>query len=248
MQPYYHLATISALAFAAAPTFAATFSDTDFDLTNYAVTTFQNSTATISITQTLTGGNPGSGLSVETLAPPASTSTFYSNSYFYRSSWAWNPSTDGVLNSVSWNLDVFVSAVPTLGSLSISGAIAIFQEGNIYVNYASVPAMPDIFQTASAHGLTEAAFSLVTNRTTGEYNSALHPNFSSPLNFGFIAGSYLLQGTPAEIVTFKADNLVIQATPVPEPMGTFLFLAGLPLIFLKGQRGRYLVARRSSCG
>lgn len=204
-------AILLSFALASIPTisYAKTFSDSTFNLADYTQSTFQTGGGTVTVSQTTTDGNPGSALVVITDAPATQTS-YAASVYFIRDSFSWNPATDGTLSSVSWSEDVYLTNTPG-GVTAISGDLLMFQSGNYYVNYASLPTNTGVFQTASANNLTATGFSLVTDLATGGTNTAVHPDFSEPLAFGFLSGAFRTSADSDHTVV-KADNLSIQAS------------------------------------
>ena len=188
---------------------AKTLSDSTFNLANYTQSTFQTGGGTVTVSQTTTDGNPGSALVVTTDAPATHTS-YSAFVYFVGNSFSWNPAIDGTLKAVSWNEDLYLTNTP--GSVTaISGDILVFQSGNYFVNYQSLPTTTGVYQTAAASNLTSSDFSLVSSLASGGTNSSVHPDFSAPLTFGFLSGAFRTSADSDHTIV-KFDNLSIQAT------------------------------------
>jgi hypothetical protein len=228
---------IRPLAFAAAACLAnaataKNFSDTEFDLANYTISTFQTGGAVIDIAQNALAGNPGATLIVATATPATGGTTFYSREYFLGRSFTYDPASEGAIGSVSWSLDVSFQALSAgFNLVSLGAGIVVSQAGNLYVSGAALPLRQGVFQTAQAGGLAASAFDLVTNLTTGATNAALHPNFAAgAMQFGTLAGLYISPGSPAHRALVKADNLSISISPVPEPSQYAMFAIGVALL------------------
>jgi hypothetical protein len=185
-----------------------TFSDSTFNLADYSQATFQTGGGTVNVSQTTTGGNPGSALVVITDTPATHTS-YAAGVYFVRNSFAWNPASDGSLYTVSWNEDVYLTNTPS-PTTSIGGDLFVFQSGNYYINYQSLPTITGVFQTASGTNLIAANFSLVTDLPSGGINTSVHPNFAAPLTFGLLSNAFQTSAD-ADHTVVKIDNLSIQA-------------------------------------
>ena len=199
------------VAIVAAPSLATgkTFSDSTFNLGDYAHSTYQTGGGTVDVSQTTSDGNPGSALVVTTDAP--ATHSFYSAAvYFVGNTFSWNPASDGILKSVSWSQDVYLTNTPTQ-TTSISGDILIFQAGSYYVNFSGLPTNTGVFQTATGSDLTQNGFSLVTDLATATTDSSVHPDFTAPLAFGFLSGANQFAANSDHTVV-RVDNLSIEAT------------------------------------
>jgi hypothetical protein len=198
------------LAVVETPTLASakTFSDTTFNLADYTRSTFQTGGGTVNVSQTTTGGNPGSAVVVTTDAP-ATFASFAAAVYFVRNSFSWNPASDGNLVSVNWNEDVYLTNTPG-ATTAVGGDIFIFQSGNYYLNIQLLPTNTGVFQTATATNLTASDFSLITDLPTANTNSGVHPNFTAPLVFGLVSTAFRGSANSDHTVV-KVDNLTIHA-------------------------------------
>jgi hypothetical protein len=222
----------AAIACAAQAAHAKAFTDTDFNLADYTVTTFQTGGALIDITQSPSGGNPGAALVVTTSTLATGATTFSSREYFLGNSFTYDPATEGAIGSVSWSVDVSFQALSSgFNLLALGAGMVLSQGGNLYVSGASLPLRQGVFQTAKADALSASAFQLVTNLATGATNTAAHPNFTAgAMQFGTLAGLYITPGSPAHRAQIKVDNLSISISPVPEPSQYAMFGCGAVLL------------------
>jgi PEP-CTERM motif len=217
---------------------ATLFTDSTFNLSDYSADTHQTGGATINVSQTLLGGNPGAALEITTSAPAAGGSGFFSAEYVLNKSFLYDPGTQGPVKSVDFSLDVFLSATG-ITITAISAPSLIFQNGNYYLHLVPLPPTQGIFQTGSQSGLGATDFSLVTNLTTFATDPTQHPNFSNGiLQFGILGAFVTSPGSPASIADVRADNLSISVNAVPEPQSYILLLVGLSVLGSMVRRNR----------
>jgi hypothetical protein len=201
-----------------------TFTDTTFNPSNYSITTFQSAGETVNVSQTLTGGNPGAAMQINTTVPAGSTIAL---EYFLNSMFVYNPATQGAIGSINLSQDVNMQSGG--GVQAESAAFLISQGGNLYFLNIPVTANAGVWETASMSGTQASNWDLITNVSTLATNTAEHPNFSSgPLQFGFVTGwisSSSFDYSSIQLV----DNLsiTVNAEPTPEPATLLLFGAGL---------------------
>jgi hypothetical protein len=192
-----------------------TFTDTTFDLSNYSIMTFQSGGGVISVSQTLTGGDPGAAMQINTTVPAGQ---FLALEYFLNPSFSYSPNVQGVISTIAFSQDVnFQSGI----GVAVEAAFSLIsQGGNLYVDRIDVPAAAGVFVTASASGLQASDYDLVTNLDTFTQNPTAHPNFAgASMEFGFM-GAWSNQATfPAYTEQEVLDNLsiTVNTMAVPEP-------------------------------
>lgn len=221
------------------PVEAATFTDQTFNLADYTITkSLQTGTATIS--QTLTGGNPGSAILVDYLVPPSANelgSVFYLNNSF-----TYDPGSSGTLSMVTFSIDKNVNIMPPPAPDFGNGqSFLIYQGGNYYVGAVALASTTNAYQTATL-AATASNFSLITNLSSGATDSTAHPSFAAGIiKFGFRNGFGFDPQTAAE-VTILEDNFNVTLTPsvaaVPEPETYAVMLVGLGLLGWRARRSR----------
>jgi hypothetical protein len=211
------------------------FSDGTFNLSNYSISTFQTGGATINVSQTLTGGDPGAALDISTSVPAGVGESLNSRSYIVNTTFLYNPSTSGAVSAVGVSADVyrlFTGDIPSLVGFSP----VIYQNGNYYAYYTiSTSYAPGVYQNPSAT-LLPNQFDLITDPSSGAVDSSTHPNLDGdPFELGFSASLVSSGVSQAFTGDFKYDNLsfdVISNAPttVPEPSATTLISLGLVAI------------------
>jgi hypothetical protein len=197
------------------------FSDGTFNLTDYSISTYQTGGATINVTQTLTGGDPGAALDISTSVPAGVGESLNSRSYIVNTTFLYNPSASGPVSSVGVSADVyrlFTGDIPSLVGFSP----VIYQDGNYYAYYTIVTSYaPGVYQQPAATLLPDQ-FNLITSLPTGAIDTSLHPNLGGdPFELGFSA-SLVSSNVPQSFTSdFKYDNLTFDlTTATPEPSAT----------------------------
>jgi hypothetical protein len=228
-----------ALPAAAAPTFA----DSTFNLADYTITkSLQSGTGVVS--QSASGGNPGSALEIDYTVPaaPPFTNT-YGNIYFLNNGFTYDPSVDGALSSIAWSMDKKTTILQPSNFVLVNGqSFLVLQGGNYYAAAVGLASTQGVYQTASLT-TSFSDFSLVTDMAAGTVNSALHPSFAAGLmEFGFRNGYGIGPQTAAQLQVFE-DNFSVTLTPavaaVPEPQTFALLLPGLALLaWTRARRAR----------
>jgi hypothetical protein len=197
------------------------FSDGTFNLTNYSISTYQTGGATIKVTQTLTGGDPGAALDISTSVPAGVGESLNSRSYVVNKTFLYNPSASGPVSSVGVSADVYRLLTGDIPSL-VGFSPVIYQAGNYYAYYTIVtPYAPGVYQQPSATLLPDQ-FDLTTSLSTGAIDTSLHPDLGEdPFELGFSA-SLVSSGVPQSFTgDFKFDNLTFDlTTATPEPSAT----------------------------
>jgi hypothetical protein len=213
------------------------FTDYTFNLANYSISTFQTGGATINISQTLTGGDPGSALEVFTTLPAPVGESYSGTSYFLNKTFIYNPSTQGSIQSIGVSVDQLLTFT---GLSPVAGAFTpvIVQGGNFYVFHIGVALTQGVYQTVADTGLLASDFDLVTNMINETVDPSMHPDFASGLmELGFSSG---LSSAFANVTITKTayyDNLSYDlVSETPEPRAAFLILIGVAMILLFASR------------
>ncbi len=224
------------------PVEAATFSDQTFNLADYTITkNLQIGTATVS--QTLTGGNPGSAMMVDYVTPAGPPAMNEIGSVFYlNNSFIYNPGSSGTLSTVTFSIDKNVNLVPSPGSNFGNGqSFLINQGGNYYVDAVALASTQNVYLTGTLVA-TASDFSLITDPSSGAVDSTSHPSFAAGiLEFGFRNG-FIYDPQTAVEATVLEDNFNVTLTPsvaaVPEPETYAMMLAGLGFLGWRARRSR----------
>jgi hypothetical protein len=108
------------------------FSDGTFNLSNYTITSYPTNGDTVSVTQTLTGGNPGAALEAAIAAPASGGSTTYAFTYALNDTFVYNPSTQGSIPSISFSVDRDIASITGASLTGEAGNSIISQGGNYY--------------------------------------------------------------------------------------------------------------------
>ncbi len=208
-----------------------TFSDTTFNLSDYSVSKYQTGADDIAtVSQILTGGNPGAALQIVINAPTG----IHSTQYLSNSTFRYDPSLQGKIGSIDASADVYVTL--TAGGVPAAvnefGAFTVMQSGHTYVYSQDVPDVVGNFSTVHFPGLKETDFSLVTDpNNIFAVDSTQHPNFSNGiLEFGTVGFLYPFPSSPALTAVYKLDNLSFNVSAIPEPETYGMLLAGLGLL------------------
>jgi|GEM_PF-2394881 len=212
------------------PVEAATFSDQTFNLVDYTIIkSLQIGTATIS--QTLTGGNPGSAILADYVVPAGPPSTNEFGSVFYlNNNFIYNPGSSGGLSAVTFSIDKNVNLFPSPGTNFGNGqSFLIFQGGNYYLDAVALASTQNVYLTATLTA-TASDFSLI-NPSSGAVDNTAHPSFAAGImEFGFRNGFRFDPQTASEAKILE-DNFNVTLTPlvaaVPESETYALMLAGL---------------------
>ena len=215
------------------------FSDNTFNLSDYAISKYQDGSAEVTISQTLEGGNPGAALQIVTKTPAEDTIHFATN-YLRNLTFNYDTALWGPINFLNASADVYEGVsrgedVPQ----STSGTFVptITQGGNIYslIFPISVPMRhPDngpYFAPLQAR-LEAADFGLVDRLDFGAVDPSRHPDFSSGV-LGFGVQKSFVSNDVEQISDFRLDNLVFDITSaVPEPETYAMLLAGLGFLYV----------------
>ncbi len=219
-----------------APTWASTtFTDNTFNLSDYSTRIEQTGGATIDISHTLTGGNPEAALQILTNVP-SGPATFRGNEYLLNKSFIYDPATQGVIQSIGYSEDVFINFTGiSIGSKG--GDLLIYQNGNYYVNFSSLPAVNNVWGTVNTENLGASSFNLISNLTTGATDSLQHPNFTNEiLQFGIVSSVFDNGSHPAFTSDVRLDNLSINISSVPIPAAFWLMSSALVAFRILGEK------------
>jgi hypothetical protein len=200
------------------------FSDSTFDLANYNQIEFvSNPSITVSVSQTLTGGDPGAALQI-LIGQPGS-NAFSLNLGFLNTSFVYDPAAQGQLLSLNASVDGYVqSSNRSLNILTFNPII--FQSGNYYIANIVIPGSQGIWNAETASGLTASDFDLLSF-ATGTTDSTQHPDFSGGVMLLGLEAGVSADGSRATNYDLRNDNLVFSLnSAVPEPGSLTLALLG----------------------
>ena len=207
------------------------FSDSTFDLTNYSQVIFLDTPSVkITVSQTLTGGNPGAALEI-TNDVPAGLLSYSSMQGLINNTFVYDPSTQGALATIDASADKYFAVnIPNFNFLSETFRPLIYQGGNYYLAAIPLSTVPGAWYTASQAGLTAADFQLF-NFATGAFDPTSHPDFAGGLMEFGLANRNTFDVTPPGSSEFlldnRYDNLVLRLNAVPEPTGLVLLGLGV---------------------
>lgn len=225
MHRIFAMLTVVAGSLAMPATASIVFADNTFDLADYTIDTSQSGGASINISQTLTGGDPGAALQT-LIQDPGSPSPFRTSQFLLNSSFLYDPGAQGAIQTIDFMGDVFAFMDP--GPLTGVGISAVlFQGGNYYLHNIGLSAVNGIWQTGSQNGLLETDFNLVTDQLTLATNNTSYPDFNNgQIQFGllFATGNF---GTIAQNWDIRLDNISYTVNAVPVPPALLLFSSGL---------------------
>lgn len=215
------------------------YADSTFKLSDYAINTFQSGGASISTSQTLTGGNPGAALQ-SIIDIPIPSGTFYTSEYFINASFSYNPTSKGAIETIDFVGDAYFKMDP--GPLGFRGiSELLFQNDNYYTHFISTAADNGVWQTGSTNGLFASDFNLITDLLEVRTDMNSHPDFSNgEILFGTIISTATI-GNSAQSFDARVDNIsytvnTVQAQPVPEPESIALLCLGLiGICFFQGK-------------
>jgi hypothetical protein len=183
------------------------FKDTEFDLDDYEVSVFQTGGETIHVTRTLTDGNPGAAVQIQTVVPASAPSDSFSKEYLLNSSFVYDTAAYGPITSIDFSSDVEVHGSAVAGAYSQA---LILQGGNYYIRAIPVSATPDVFHTGAENGLSAADFDLIPDPARAETDTSQHPDFTSGiLEFGTSNGINGANGTNFDVIS-RRDNLLFR--------------------------------------
>lgn len=219
---------LGAVCLAGLPAYAdgVNFTDGTFNLSNYTQTTafLSNPSATLTVAQCASCGNPGQGLQIiGTFPAPGITGAigFVGNSFIY------DPATQGAILSVDASADKDLSISPIASGTGNTFRPLIEQDGIDYLAAISGPVIgtggTTGYNTLSQDGLLATNF-LEYDFATGTSGTA-RPNFDGDtISFG-LAQIFTSGGT----VSLEADydNLNIGVNSMPEPSSLALLTLGL---------------------
>ena len=201
---------------ASAAAITITFSDGTYNLSDYApLLKYQSDkSVTISVSQLVTGGNPGTALS--TVADDSANVEFTALLGLLNKSWTYDPGTFGAMNTIFFSEDKYAD-LQGAGFTSSSIRLLIKQNNKTYVAKTSVPAVADMWESGSA---TFAATDFeLWDFSTGNTDSNQHPSFTTGLMQFGLASSPSQTGTGGNptVYTFNFDNTLIKLD-VPNPV------------------------------
>jgi hypothetical protein len=205
--------------------------DGAMDATNWSTTIFDDSegNASFSATQVLSGGNPGAYWNVShSFGPRTVTSSATIALAHLNSSFVWNPSTQGALNSVS--LSFSADVIDDGASNAVGLGVVLFQNGNYYTRFIAAPSEFASWATYSASN------GIATDFTSGSNVPDFSPG-GSLINFGFFTSNGTALGSATSTQT-AIDNviLVLDVTPIPEPSSLALLSAVGAFLFKRSRR------------
>lgn len=232
---------------------AISFSDTDFDVTDWSMTEIADTQGNGSgvISQGLTNGNPGAYLSATYQMGPASGSTGAGVNYGYLFEPAEVDPSAGAITSIEFAFDARVfnglDAGVTLSNPGTRFLFGIEQGGVFYGELTTtlIVAKNSGWVTLSGTGLNASNF-LARDPVTGGVVAGSSPDFSTggdPLHFGIIATNATGVGGGLLVLNWGIDNWSVTANtessgagPIPEPGTAVLFAAALLAAGLRWRR------------
>lgn len=196
-----------------------TFTDTTFNLSDYAISYYKSDPGIqITVQQSQNGGNPGQALEILYTLPPINGVSFVG---LVRPSFSYDPSAQGAIQSIGFSIDKYVTETgcdtPSCQLNPNTVRPTILQNGQYYMAVISIPAPAATWITfkgtlhASDFGLFDFA--------SGTSNTAINPSFTSGvMQLGFTSRD-LFQVTQTTQADVLFDNLAItvHATPATAP-------------------------------
>lgn len=228
-----------------------TFVDSTFNLTDYIASSYQYdlyspnfANGTTQYSQTLTEGNPGKALQVDTVAQSAG--AFIASSYFVNKTFSYDPSVSGAILTIDVRADLaktFVTQQYTNPLVQLGLFLLAEQNGKYYagtsvaftgVAQGQFKTLSEFYNPVSLGFMRE----VVDFATLGENAfSTLNPS-SGVIHFGIVVSNYL-GGVQGFSTTDFVDNLSITVTPVPEvPTGGLMLVGGAVIAWVSRVRMR----------
>jgi hypothetical protein len=222
-------ATILAICFAACgPSMAnQSFTDTEFNLSDYSITKFENR-QTITVSRAATSGAPGAALQVLFSTQSGISS---GNVVFINNNFIYDPAAEGSITSISFSSDNLIDSEVGVGSFGTN--LLLLQEGNFYRFNYPLSTTENKFQHAQSTALRSSDFSLVTSFSAGSatIDSTLHPSFTSGvIKFGFDRAWNVRSSFSAHNTIERLDNFSVTVTSVPEATSSALALMGIAVV------------------
>jgi hypothetical protein len=191
--------------------------------------------ASFSATQALSGGNPGSYWHVShSYGPRTVTSSATISLAHLNSSFTWNPSIQGALNSLSFGFSADV--IDDGQSDAVGLGVVLLQNGTYFTKIIGSP----------SQAVSWINYSII-DAIAADFTSGMNvPDFStngSMINFGFFTANGTALGSATNTVT-AIDNvsLALDVTPIPEPT-SLICLSAAGAAFALSSRRRQTASR-----
>jgi len=207
-----------------------TFTDTNFNLSDYTIQSF-SSGQTVGVAQTASMGNPGNALQIEISSSAGATRSLV---YLLNRHFLYSPQFQGQISSISLSTDVFVRNSLSSGTVSSYGqSFLLAQNGKYYTYFKSVAPLTGIYQNASTGSLIASDFNLITNLDSGATNSTIHPDFNGgAISLGIIQGAFENTSRIHTIVE-RTDNFSAAISAVPEPTAGALAATSVGILLVR---------------
>ncbi len=220
------------------------YSDSTFNLADYFQVSYLSNPqqATITVSQTLAGGDPGAALQILVSGSPGASFTLTQG--LINTSFVYNPGANWPLVTVMASVDKYIQTSGNLTSNFFRPLI--LQNGGYYISGIPLSTAQGTWFSGGPNGLVASDFGLF-DFNTGLSSPTLNPDFSSGLmQFGF-ANRNSLSSPPdsTSSADIRYDNLVVdlQAASVPEPSGLTLYGLGILGMLLGGRIKRSRAVR-----
>jgi PEP-CTERM motif len=203
---------------------AQSFIDPTMNASDYQTSTYTQ-TGTVTITNTATGGNPGSALSVAYNTLTASAIDVSSNT-FIATAFSFDPGTVAGGYTLDFSIDKFLTYSPANLGVANGQGFLIVQGGQLFIHGVTLSSTVGTFQTASFSSLSENDFVLFIPTVGTDAN--VHPDFEAgAMQFGFTSSMGVPPGFSVQGLTVYDNFSVSVTTAVPEPGTYALMLAGI---------------------